>query len=277
MIVDRPRRRSAAAEGAGRPWLWLAAAAAAFAALCITVLSTAPQLVEPDDHAYQASIIAATQGHWLTLSTAQVHALGAQFAQVGPHQRIAGQPRRRPASPHPVGRAAQRTLDQREGSRLPVPGRAVPVARPHPPSPPVLRCAGLPGPVRRRPALAGRHRRCRSRRLVLLVGGGVGLRVARLHADLHRCLADRRGHRGPAVGPAGRRGRRAPANRDRASRIPGPRGRGVPPLHRPRRAGLRRSGRPRRPVAATRERAARGSGVVARLGRGVWRGRGRLR
>jgi hypothetical protein len=100
VIVRLPRRpAAAAAAGAGRPWRWLAAAAAAFAALCIVALSTAPQLAEPDDHAYQASIIAATQGHWLTLSTAQVHALGAQFAQVGPSRRLAGGPGGAPPAP----------------------------------------------------------------------------------------------------------------------------------------------------------------------------------
>jgi len=92
VTVNPPPRRSAAAERARRPWRSLVAAGAAFAALCVAVLSTAPQLVEPDDHAYQASIIAATQGHWLTLSTAQAHALGAQFAQVSPGRRLAGNP-----------------------------------------------------------------------------------------------------------------------------------------------------------------------------------------
>ena len=98
MIVDRPPRRSAAAEGAGRPWRWLAAAAAAFAALCIVALSTAPQLVEPDDHAYQASIIAATQGHWLTLSTAQVHALGADLRSGQSRRAVRQRAQRRPAA-----------------------------------------------------------------------------------------------------------------------------------------------------------------------------------
>jgi len=54
-------------------------ALAAFAALCAIALSFAPRLVEPDDHAYQASIVAITQGHWLTLSTAQADALGEQL------------------------------------------------------------------------------------------------------------------------------------------------------------------------------------------------------
>jgi hypothetical protein len=47
----------------------------AFAVLCLAVLSFAPQLVEPDDYAYQASIVGITQGHWLTLSTAQADTL----------------------------------------------------------------------------------------------------------------------------------------------------------------------------------------------------------
>jgi hypothetical protein len=66
------------------------AALAAFAVLCIVVVSVAPRLVEPDDYAYRASIVAMTQGHFLTLSTAQVHALAAQLA--GPGGLLAGGP-----------------------------------------------------------------------------------------------------------------------------------------------------------------------------------------
>ena len=50
-------------------------AAAAFATLCVTVLSVAPQPAEPDDGAYRASIVAITQGHFLTLTTAQAETL----------------------------------------------------------------------------------------------------------------------------------------------------------------------------------------------------------
>ena len=39
------------------------------------VLSVAPQAAEPDDGAYRASIVAMTEGHFLTLSTAQAEAL----------------------------------------------------------------------------------------------------------------------------------------------------------------------------------------------------------
>jgi hypothetical protein len=54
-------------------------ALAAFAVLCAVVLSSASRLVEPDDYAYRASIVAITQGHFLTLSTAQAKSLAAQL------------------------------------------------------------------------------------------------------------------------------------------------------------------------------------------------------
>jgi len=54
-------------------------ALAAFALLCVVVLSSASRLVEPDDYAYRASIVAITQGHFLTLSTAQVDRLAGQL------------------------------------------------------------------------------------------------------------------------------------------------------------------------------------------------------
>src|ERR1017187_4664666 len=65
---------------ASRGRLEILLALAAFAVLCIVVLTVAPQLVEPDDYAYRASIVAMTQGHFLSLSAAQFHALSAQMA-----------------------------------------------------------------------------------------------------------------------------------------------------------------------------------------------------
>ena len=59
------------------------AALAAFAVLCIVVLSVASRLVEPDDYAYRASIVAITQGHFLTLSTAQADRLAVQLSGPG--------------------------------------------------------------------------------------------------------------------------------------------------------------------------------------------------
>jgi hypothetical protein len=55
-------------------------AVAAFAALCVLALSVAqPFGVEPDDGAYRASIVAMTEGDFLTLSSAQVNALAAKL------------------------------------------------------------------------------------------------------------------------------------------------------------------------------------------------------
>jgi hypothetical protein len=56
-------------------WLEAALAGAAFVALCAVVLSVAPQTAEPDDGAYRASIVAMTEGDFLTLSTAQAETL----------------------------------------------------------------------------------------------------------------------------------------------------------------------------------------------------------
>jgi hypothetical protein len=67
------------AAWAGRYRAEIILAVAAFATLCLAVLIFAPQLVEPDDYAYQTSIVGITEGHWLTLSTAQANALSARL------------------------------------------------------------------------------------------------------------------------------------------------------------------------------------------------------
>ncbi len=54
-------------------------ALAAFAALCAVVLPIAPQPAEPDDGAYHASIVAITDGHFLTLSNAQALTLAGKL------------------------------------------------------------------------------------------------------------------------------------------------------------------------------------------------------
>jgi hypothetical protein len=54
-------------------------AAAAFITACVVILSVAPQSAEPDDGAYRASIVAITEGHFLTLSTAQAQALASRL------------------------------------------------------------------------------------------------------------------------------------------------------------------------------------------------------
>jgi hypothetical protein len=58
-------------------------AAAAFAALCVAVTARSTQLLEPDDYAYRASIIAMTQGHLLSLTNGQYQALLKQLSSGG--------------------------------------------------------------------------------------------------------------------------------------------------------------------------------------------------
>src|SRR5438034_9783985 len=78
-VVMLPGRVDGSAPAAGRgiraAWAEATLAVAAFAALCAVVLSVAPQTAEPDDGAYRASIVAMTEGHFLTLSTAQAETL----------------------------------------------------------------------------------------------------------------------------------------------------------------------------------------------------------
>ncbi len=56
-------------------------ALAAFAGLCIAVLTRSTALLEPDDVAYRASIVALSHGH-LTLSTAEYHALAKKLGSI---------------------------------------------------------------------------------------------------------------------------------------------------------------------------------------------------
>jgi hypothetical protein len=56
-----------------------ALAAGAFAALCLVVLSVAPQIAEPDDGAYHHSIVAMTMGDLVTLSRPQLDAVDARL------------------------------------------------------------------------------------------------------------------------------------------------------------------------------------------------------
>jgi hypothetical protein len=83
-----PCRAGRSGPGAGRGIrlvrVEVVLAIAAFAALCAVILSVAPQLgVEPDDGAYRASIVAMTEGHFLTLSSAQARALAAELGDHG--------------------------------------------------------------------------------------------------------------------------------------------------------------------------------------------------
>ena len=267
VILDRPPRRSAAAEGAGRPWRWLEAAAAVFAALCVVALSTAPQLVEPDDYAYRASIVAATEGHWLTLSTAQV----TRWPRSSPRSSRPAVGRGPSGGPRPSSSGSSCPTDAGSARRTPAtrswPRRSSRSASSGWPPCSTGRWAAWacsPAPGAGSADIGGAAAVglfCSSGAALLfawrdymptftdasLIAAGTG-------ALLWALLADE------AI--------RAAAHLDRAARIPGHRGRGVRPLHRHRRARLRRRGRAGGPVAAGREPASRGAGLVARLGRG---------
>jgi hypothetical protein len=65
----------ATGHGIREVWGEALLAVAAFAALCVVVLPVAPQAAEPDDGAYRGSIVAMSEGHFLTLSTAQARTL----------------------------------------------------------------------------------------------------------------------------------------------------------------------------------------------------------
>jgi hypothetical protein len=55
----------------------------AFGALCVAVLVRSTQMLEPDDYAYRASIIALTQGHLLSLTNVEYQALLKQLSSGG--------------------------------------------------------------------------------------------------------------------------------------------------------------------------------------------------
>jgi hypothetical protein len=92
--VQLTASRPGSAESQGRrlargmAWLEIGLAVAAFAVLCFVALRTTPRLVEPDDYAYRGSVVAMTDGHFLTLSTAQMNAVAAKLG--GPLGRFFG-------------------------------------------------------------------------------------------------------------------------------------------------------------------------------------------
>jgi hypothetical protein len=79
-VAGRSDRATADARRGDRLVIVEAAlAAVAFAALCVVVLSVAPQIAEPDDGAYHHSVVAITMGDFLTLSSVQLDALDAKM------------------------------------------------------------------------------------------------------------------------------------------------------------------------------------------------------
>ncbi|MEP7193422.1 MAG: hypothetical protein ABI903_11195 [Actinomycetota bacterium] len=73
--VERPPSRFGRGE--------VLVALAAFAALCVAALARAVQLLEPDDLAYRASILALTHGHLLSLTNAEYQALLKELSSGG--------------------------------------------------------------------------------------------------------------------------------------------------------------------------------------------------
>lgn len=88
-----PGQARSAEPGSGRGvrqvWVEAALAAVVFAALCFVVLSVAAQVAEPDDGAYHHSIVAITEGDWLTLSQAQLDTVDAKLG--GPPGQVPNQ------------------------------------------------------------------------------------------------------------------------------------------------------------------------------------------
>jgi len=86
-LIDRPNPTSRSAHVPRYLRADVLLAIAAFLGLCVAVLTRAPQLLEPDDYAYRASIVALSRGHIL-LSNAQYlaleHQLGSAPSGVGP-------------------------------------------------------------------------------------------------------------------------------------------------------------------------------------------------
>ncbi len=78
--MSESRDDASVRAGALRNELWVTVAI--FAGLCVVALARAPTMMEPDDYAYRASIVALSEGHVL-LTNAQYLALRAQLSRHG--------------------------------------------------------------------------------------------------------------------------------------------------------------------------------------------------
>ena len=213
--LEAPHPRALERLGA-RLWTTVAI----FAALCVIVLVRAPQLLEPDDYAYRASIIALSEGH-LLLTNAQYLALRAQLTRhggVGIVQWV-----------H-LKQTAMWISQKNPG----YPFFAVVFQWLHALAhhPPLLRRLRLRRTVLWRATLARTLGRDVRRRPLLHFRCGTDLRLARDDADLHRHFADRSSGRTLARRSAVK-GRRSPSSlRPRRARLPRARWRRLHSLHR---------------------------------------------
>jgi hypothetical protein len=164
------------------PSLEVGVALAAFAALCVAVLTRSAQLLEPDDLAYRASIVALTHGH-ITLTNAQYTALASQLGSIAQWVQL------------PSGS----WLSEKNPGYpfFAAPFQLLGILRAAPLFYGALGCVGLYlGGRRWLGRFGGRGR------ALLYLGSGPRVRLARNHADVHRRLADRRRHGRAAVDDA---------------------------------------------------------------------------
>ncbi len=203
-LVDRPSPPSRIAHVPHYLRADVLLAVAAFLGLCLAVLMRAPQMLEPDDYAYRASIVALSHGHIL-LSNAQYlaleHQLGSASSAVGPGG----------------GGAIQQWDHLANGlwiseknpgyPFLAVPFQWLGALRLTPLFYGALGCLGLWFGA---PPLAWALGRRLRGRPVLHLGGGARVRLARDDGDLYRRLARRRRRRRAVVDPPGDRCRPAP-------------------------------------------------------------------
>ena len=257
--------RTAQDGGRDRRTLFVEVAAAAFAVLCVVVLSVAPQTAEPDDGAYRASIVAMTDGHFLTLSTAQAETLARELGD-------------NPAAPPNqwVELANGRYISEKDPGYpfLAAPFEALGIIRWAPLFYGALACLGLFIGARR---WLGRFGGLAAVGLYCSSGAALAFAWRDYMPTFTDASLIAAGSGRPAVGGAGNRGQFPAAHLGRPRRVRGDRDRDLRPLHQHRDPRLRRRGRDRGVAAASREAAPSHALLVARVGGRLRCGRGHLR
>jgi hypothetical protein len=79
--IEPPEGTEAPPAGRGKLWAEIGVAVVTFLGFCVVILLKKAQLMEPDDYAYRASIVALSEGH-IALTTAQYHALSKQVGGI---------------------------------------------------------------------------------------------------------------------------------------------------------------------------------------------------
>ena len=81
LTVEPPEGSESPPVARGTLWAEIGVAVVTFLGFCVVILLKKAQLMEPDDYAYRASIVALSEGH-VALSTAQYHALSTQVGGI---------------------------------------------------------------------------------------------------------------------------------------------------------------------------------------------------